>query len=81
MKITQVTTRLMGLDMSARVRGEASPPAGQPLVWQIPLVTVFTDAGVEGHITGYDTFGGGPSVAALVRDQYAPAVIGEDPLQ
>lgn len=79
MKITSVSTRLLKLDMTDWY-GDGGVPAGQQLIWQIPLVTVSTDAGVEGHITGYDTFGGGPAVAGLVRDQYRPALIGENPL-
>lgn len=79
MKITEITTRLMALDM-ASLYGDAPPPQGESTTWQIPLITVKTDAGVEGHITGYDTSGGGPMIATLIRDQYAPVFIGQDPL-
>ncbi len=43
MKITKITTRLMALDMSS-LYGDAPPPPGESLTWQIPLVTVKTDA-------------------------------------
>ena len=79
MKITAISTRLLALDMSS-LYGDAPPPPGEALTWQIPLVTVSTDAGIEGHVTGYDTSGGGPSIATLIRDQYAPVFIGQDPL-
>lgn len=79
MKIVDVTTRLVRLDMKSWY-GRTPVPPGAPLEWQIPLVTVTTDTGLQGHATGYDTYGGGPSVATLIRDQYRPAILGEDPL-
>lgn len=78
MKITDVTTRLVALDMTP-LYGDALPP-GSPRHWEIPLTTVRTDAGIEGHVTGYDTYGGGRQSAYLIRDQYRPILLGRDPL-
>jgi L-alanine-DL-glutamate epimerase-like enolase superfamily enzyme len=78
MKITDVTTRLVALDMTP-LYGETLP-RGSPRVWEIPLTTIKTDGGIEGHVTGYDTYGGGRTIAQLVREQYRPILLGEDPL-
>lgn len=78
MKITDVKTRIVGLDMTP-LYGEMLPP-GSPRIWEIPLTTVSTDEGVMGYVTGYDTYGGGRMIAQLIRDQYRPILIGQDPL-
>lgn len=78
MKITDVKTRLIALDMTP-LYGDALP-AGSPRKWEIPLTTVSTDEGLEGHVTGYDTYGGGRQIAYLIRDQYRPILLGRDPL-
>lgn len=79
MKITEVETRLVALDM-VPLYGDVFPP-GSPRVWEIPLTTIRTDSGIEGHITGYDTYGGGRQIAHLIRDQYRPILMGRDPLE
>lgn len=78
MKITEVKTRLVSLDMTP-LYGDALPP-GSPRHWQIPVTTVYTDEGIEGHTCGYDTWGGGNTIATLVREQYRPILLGRDPL-
>jgi L-alanine-DL-glutamate epimerase-like enolase superfamily enzyme len=78
MKIVDVTTRLVALDMTP-LYGDTLP-LGSPRQWEIPLTTIKTDAGIEGHITGYDTYGGGRQIAHLIRDQYRPILLGRDPL-
>lgn len=77
MKITDVTTRLIALDMTP-LYGDTLP-LGSPRQWEIPLTTVTTDSGIEGHVTGYDTYGGGRQIAQLIREQYRPILLGRDP--
>ena len=78
MKIVDIETRLVTLDMTPLYGDQL--PLGSPRKWEIPLTTVRTDDGVEGHVTGYDTYGGGRQIAHLIRDQYRPILLGRDPL-
>jgi L-alanine-DL-glutamate epimerase-like enolase superfamily enzyme len=80
MKIIDVETRLVKLDMAAWY-GDAGPPPGTPPHWEIPLARVSTDEGVDGFVTGYDTYGGGRMIAHLIRDQYRPMLLDQDPLR
>lgn len=77
MKITDVKTRLVSLDMTP-LYGDTLP-TGSPRHWRIPVTTILTDDGIEGHTCGYDTWGGGPVIAALIHEHYRPILLGRDP--
>lgn len=79
MKITDVTTRLIGVDATAWY-SEAGRPEGALGAWKYPLTCVSTDEGIDGYATGYDTHGGGRMIADLIHDQYRDLLVAQDPL-
>ena len=64
------------LDESPAKRGENS---GVPPVSEIVVVTVKTDAGIDGHGFGWGVKGGA-RVAHAIAEVYRPELVGEDPL-
>jgi L-alanine-DL-glutamate epimerase-like enolase superfamily enzyme len=79
LKITQVEIRRLQIDASPWYFGNPIPP-DEPSVWEYPLVTIRTDEGVDGYATGYGANGEGRPNAYAIRDAYASALIGQDPL-
>lgn len=79
MKITGMTARLLEIDASPRFGAEGIPP-GRPRVWHYPLMTLHTDAGIDGYTMGYGNQGDGRALAYLVRDVYMAELLGENPL-
>jgi len=79
MKITGISTRLIEVDAHARYKDGVIPP-GRPLSWLYPLLTVHTDAGVEGHSMAYGPHGDGAALSEVLHAAYRPEIVGEDPL-
>jgi len=80
-KITDVTTRLIAVNASPWYTEVGTlHPEGAPQFWEYPLIIISTDEGLEGYATGYDTYGGGRIIANLIREQYRPMLLGQDPL-
>ena len=79
MTITGITTRLIEIDPRPRYQDGRIPP-GRPSVWRFPLLTVHTDAGLEGYSTAYGPHGDGAALAETLHEVYAPELVGEDPL-
>jgi L-alanine-DL-glutamate epimerase-like enolase superfamily enzyme len=79
MKITGLTTRLIGIE-AGDWYGEAPPPKGESRVWEFPLTTITTDEGIDGHTMAYGKQMEGRAIAALLRDIYLPRLVDEDPL-
>lgn len=80
MKITGLSTRLIAIDPSARLRDRKLPVPVAPKPWLFPLFTLQTDAGIEGYSMGYGPHGDGAALAAIAREVYFPELLGEDPL-
>ncbi len=80
MKISGLTTRLLSIDTAPRYRGGVVP-AGLPPTWYFPLVTIHTDAGVDGYSMAYGPHSDGKTCAALLHDSYYPQIAGADPTQ
>lgn len=78
MKITGLTTRLLKVDASARYK-DGKVPAGRPAHWLFPLVTLHTDAGLEGRSMIYGPHGDGRALADILHDSYWPLVAGANP--
>ncbi len=80
MKICGLTTRLLSIDAAPRYRGGVVP-AGLPSTWYFPLVSIHTDAGVDGYSMAYGPHSDGKTCAALLHDSYYPQLAGADPTQ
>lgn len=78
MKITGITTRIIELDPRTRYR-DGKVPAGRPLKWRFPFITLHTDEGLEGYSTGFGPHGDGPAIAETVHSVYAIDLLGQDP--
>jgi L-alanine-DL-glutamate epimerase-like enolase superfamily enzyme len=78
MKITGLTTRLLKIDCAPRYR-DGRVPAGRPTHWLYPLVTLHTDAGVDGFSMAYGPHGDGRALSELLHESFLPQVIGLDP--
>ena len=78
MKITGLTTRLLKIDCASRYR-DSIVPAGRPPFWLYPLVTLHTDAGVDGYSMAYGPHGDGRALAEILHESFLPQVIGLDP--
>jgi len=78
-KITGVEIRRLRIDASPWYFGHPIP-ADEPDTWEYPLVRVSTDEGVDGFATGYGANGEGRPNSYAIRDAYASALIGLDPL-
>jgi L-alanine-DL-glutamate epimerase-like enolase superfamily enzyme len=78
MKITGLTTRLLKIECAARYR-DGRVPAGRPAHWLYPLVTLHTDAGVDGHSMAYGPHGDGAALADILHESFFPQVAGLDP--
>ena len=78
-KITGVEIRRLRIDASPWYFGHPIP-ADEPDTWGYPLVRVRTDEGVNGFATGYGANGEGRPNAYAIRDAYASALTGLDPL-
>jgi len=78
MRITGLTTRLLAVDPTPRYRDGVIPP-GRPRVWHFPLITLHTDAGLDGHAMAYGPHGDGEALARILRHVYLPELIGADP--
>jgi L-alanine-DL-glutamate epimerase-like enolase superfamily enzyme len=79
MKITGITTRLIEVDPRPRYLGGVIPP-GRPTRWLYPLLTVHTDAGIDGHSMAYGPHGDGTALVEVLHAAYAPEIVGRDPL-
>jgi L-alanine-DL-glutamate epimerase-like enolase superfamily enzyme len=79
MKITGFSTRLLEVDARARYKDGRVPP-GRPVVWNYPLLTIHTDAGIEGHSMAYGPHGDGAALAENLHAIYRPELMGENPL-
>jgi len=78
MKITGLTTRLLKIECAPRYR-DGRVPAGRPTPWLYPLVTLHTDAGVDGYSMAYGPHGDGKALAEILHESFLPQVIGLDP--
>lgn len=78
MKITGLTTRLIEIDATSRYK-DGVVPAGRPASWCFPLVTLHTDAGLDGHSMIYGPHGDGRALADALHESYWPHVAGADP--
>ncbi|MES2694131.1 MAG: enolase C-terminal domain-like protein [Verrucomicrobiota bacterium] len=79
MIITGITTRLIAVDPRPRYHDGRIPP-GRPATWHFPLLTLHTDAGLEGYSTAYGPHGDGAALAEVLHTVYAPELVGENPL-
>lgn len=80
MKITGLTTRLLKVDAAPRYK-DGVVPSGRPAHWHFPLVTLRTDAGLEGHSMIYGPHGDGAALADVLHESYWPHVARGDPLR
>lgn len=80
MIITGITTRLLEIDARPRYR-DCLIPAGRPAAWLYPLLTIHTDAGIEGHSMAYGPHGDGVALAEQLHQLYRSELVGEPSLE
>ncbi len=78
MKVTSVEYRLLALDRSLWL-GDRSPE--WDVEWLFPLFQFHTTDGIDGYSMGYGAAGDGRLLVAGLRDIYAPALRGVDPIR
>ena len=79
MKITGLSTRLLAVDPTPRLRDRKVTLPARVKPWVFPLFTVHTDEGLDGHTMAYGPHGDGIALAEIMRNVYFPEVLGEDP--
>jgi L-alanine-DL-glutamate epimerase-like enolase superfamily enzyme len=78
MRVSGITTRIVAYDLS-EAWGDRPPEGIADTTYRIPLVTLHTDEGVDGHTMQYGGLGEGRAIGHLLHEAYAPDVIGRDP--
>jgi L-alanine-DL-glutamate epimerase-like enolase superfamily enzyme len=78
-RIVGITTRIVAYDLREAHPDGAVPEGMFEPVYPIPLVTLHTDEGVDGHTMQYGGLGEGRSIGHLLHEAYAGDVIGRDP--
>jgi L-alanine-DL-glutamate epimerase-like enolase superfamily enzyme len=81
MKIVGVTTRLIEYDLRESYGDGPVPKEVASLAYPIPLVTLHTDEGLDGHTMQYGGLGEGHGIAHVLHEAYAPLLLGRDPGQ
>ena len=79
MRITSITSRLLGVDATPSFEGR-QPRPGEPRTWEYLLTTVTTDEGVDGHSMLWGVNREGRGLGHLVHDVFTGTLIGADPL-
>ena len=78
MRVTGITTRILAYDL--RPAWGDDPPEGIfDTTYRIPLVTLHTDTGLDGHAMQYGGLGEGRAMGHVLHEAYALDVIGRDP--
>jgi len=77
--IRGVSLRRLAIDSSPFYNGYPVPP-DEKSVWEFPLLSIETDAGVTGYSMGYGTSGQGHGMAQALLDTYAHLILGENAL-
>ena len=78
MRVTGITTRILAYDLS-EAWGDRPPEGIAETTYHIPLVTLHTDEGLDGHAMQYGGLGEGRAIGHLLHEAYAIDVIGRDP--
>lgn len=78
LRIKDIEVRLVEVDSEPWYREAGEIPRGETRVWHFPLVSLRTECGIVGHTMGYGKQGDGPMTARMIRDFYAPRLIGQD---
>jgi L-alanine-DL-glutamate epimerase-like enolase superfamily enzyme len=78
MRVIGITTRVIAYDLTEAWGGK--PPEGIfDTTYRIPLVTLHTDEGIDGHSMQYGGLGEGLAMGHVLHEAYAGDVIGRDP--
>src|SRR3954470_14373574 len=80
MSITKLSLRRLAIDSRPFYNG-LPVPKDEKSVWEFPLLSIETDAGITGYSMGYGTSGQGHGMAQALLDTYAHLVLGENPLR
>ena len=78
MRVTGITTRILAYDLRP-AWGEDPPEGIFDTTYRIPLVTLHTDAGIDGHAMQYGGLGEGRAMGHVLHEAYAGDVMGRDP--
>ena len=78
MRVTGITTRILAYDLRP-AWGDHPPEGIFDTTYRIPLVTLHTDAGIDGHAMQYGGLGEGRAMGHVLHEAYAGDVIGRDP--
>ena len=78
MRITSVSSRLIGVDARPQYGGR-EPGPGEPRQWDYLVTTVSTDEGIDGHSMMWGLNGEARGLGHLLRDVFSATLIGADP--
>jgi L-alanine-DL-glutamate epimerase-like enolase superfamily enzyme len=79
MRITAIEVRRLQIDAHPWYFGKPIP-ADRARSWEYPFVRIATDDGIDGYSMGYGVNGEGRPNAYTIKDAYASALTGKDPL-
>jgi L-alanine-DL-glutamate epimerase-like enolase superfamily enzyme len=80
MIITKIALRRLVIDSRPFYNG-LPVPKDEKSVWEFPLLSIETDAGITGYSMGYGTSGQGHGIAQALLDTYAHLILGENALR
>jgi L-alanine-DL-glutamate epimerase-like enolase superfamily enzyme len=78
MRVTGITSRILAYDLSD-AWGDKPPEGISDTTYRIPLITLHTDEGIDGHSMQYGGLGEGRAIGHLLHEAYAADLIGSDP--
>jgi L-alanine-DL-glutamate epimerase-like enolase superfamily enzyme len=78
MRITGISSRLIGVDATPQYAGR-KPEPGDPSQWDYLVTTVSTDEGIEGYSMMWGLAGEARGLGYNLRDVFTKALIGADP--
>ncbi|MEO6351147.1 MAG: enolase C-terminal domain-like protein, partial [Candidatus Limnocylindrales bacterium] len=80
MRITSITSRLIGVDAAPQYVGREPPGPGEARQWDYLVTTVSTDEGIDGYSMMWGLAGEARGLGHILRDVFASVVLGKDPL-
>jgi L-alanine-DL-glutamate epimerase-like enolase superfamily enzyme len=79
-RITGITSRILGYDVSA-IYGEVGPPTEISPEYRYSFDTLHTDEGIDGHTMQFGWLGEGQAMGHALHQGYGRFLIGRDPLK
>jgi L-alanine-DL-glutamate epimerase-like enolase superfamily enzyme len=77
-RVSGITSQILAYDMR-EAWGDHPPEGVFDVTYWVPLVTLHTDEGLDGHSMQYGGLGEGRAIGHLLHEAYAGDIIGRDP--